>query len=842
MPKLRLPAALAVILICSLYFSVSAQQASTFKLFFEKTYLHTDRDVYTQGDTLWFKAYLVNAADNKLIGTSNNLHVELIDAQAHIRGSEVIRLDGGTGKGDFELNDTIPAGTYQLRAYTNWMRNFGDNFFFEKIITLLPAEQGKPEEVGKTIARPPVKPADIKNTLPVVSVPQTPSVRFFPEGGSLVEGVGSIIAVKAEGANGTGVKATGAVLSSAGDTVAHFTCDTLGMGLFTLLPIAGQHYKAVTLVNGKTVTTDLPAALKDGLSLHIRQSDSLLLAVISGKTAALPFNCRLVVRHGGVIQASNDLQLTGQQLAVRIPTTGLPQGVCAITIYDAEGKPHCERLVYIHHPQQGAISLKTDKKDYQSYTPTTLNLHGAPGSALSVAVVDSEASAGQSDDIVSYLMLGSELRGHVDHAARYFDTTNINRYKQLDMLLLTQGWRDFVWRRMADTAIHISYGAESGIVVSGRLKDETTKKPMPGMFLTLFAPNATGIKTFSAISDSSGRFSFDNMVAYGKQQVRFTAVDQKGVQGGSFSLDTVTLLKAYPPAGAADLKFDTSAVRQKRMMASLASKDKVTNLKEVKVRGKSKTVVLNGGKVFTSWGPDQVFNITPADEKFKTLTWYLLQNAKGAMQAKPTDINPGADGVEFMGVDTMVTVTVNPFTGQATSGYKQTTRLLKPLIFINDRELYMDNDIQAMTYIRTYYNMPITKFKKIVLKRMVGSLHTLGWDGRTLPSNAEAMLIDRYLLYLTMDEDAMTDNPGRLTANVQGYYEARDFYTPTTANAARNLPYRPTIHWEPLVKTDNTGNAVISYFNAEPGDVKVIVQGIGADGIPLISTVTYAVK
>ena len=125
-----------LILLCS--FSVYGQQKpAAFKLFFEKSYIHTDRNVYVQGDDVWFKVYLINGQSNTPINTSGNLYVELIDPNAQIVSKQTIRLDDGLGNGDFKLVDTIPAGNYRIRAYTNWMRNFGDNFIFEKGITIL---------------------------------------------------------------------------------------------------------------------------------------------------------------------------------------------------------------------------------------------------------------------------------------------------------------------------------------------------------------------------------------------------------------------------------------------------------------------------------------------------------------------------------------------------------------------------------------------------------------------------------------------------------------------------------------------------------------------------------
>src|SRR5690242_17303245 len=119
-----------IILSCSLFSSFSQQQEG-FKLFFEKVYLHLDRSYYAPGDDIWFKAYLVNAQNNLPLNTSNNLYVELIDPSASIMSRRVIRLDS-VGVGDFHLGDSISGGTYRIRAYTNWMRNFGNRFIFEK--------------------------------------------------------------------------------------------------------------------------------------------------------------------------------------------------------------------------------------------------------------------------------------------------------------------------------------------------------------------------------------------------------------------------------------------------------------------------------------------------------------------------------------------------------------------------------------------------------------------------------------------------------------------------------------------------------------------------------------
>jgi uncharacterized protein YfaS (alpha-2-macroglobulin family) len=98
----------------------------------EKVYLHADRDSYFAGEDIWFKAYLIDALDHLLTDHSNNLHVELISPSSKIISDRIIRLDNGSGNGDLRLPDDIKSGRYRLRAYTNYMRNFGDQLFFSK--------------------------------------------------------------------------------------------------------------------------------------------------------------------------------------------------------------------------------------------------------------------------------------------------------------------------------------------------------------------------------------------------------------------------------------------------------------------------------------------------------------------------------------------------------------------------------------------------------------------------------------------------------------------------------------------------------------------------------------
>ena len=103
----------------------------------EKVYLHTDKPYYSLGDTLWYKSYLLNRDYLNAATRSSLLYVELISDSGIIVKRQLIRINSGAGLGNIALDDTtFKEGAYTLRAYTNWMRNFGQASFFTKKVEI----------------------------------------------------------------------------------------------------------------------------------------------------------------------------------------------------------------------------------------------------------------------------------------------------------------------------------------------------------------------------------------------------------------------------------------------------------------------------------------------------------------------------------------------------------------------------------------------------------------------------------------------------------------------------------------------------------------------------------
>jgi hypothetical protein len=102
----------------------------------ENVYLQLDKPYYAAGTDIWFKAYVTAGSNHQLSGISGVLNVELIDDRDSVKQRLKLPVISGLSWGDFSLPDTLKEGNYRIRAYTNWMRNAGEEYFFDKTITI----------------------------------------------------------------------------------------------------------------------------------------------------------------------------------------------------------------------------------------------------------------------------------------------------------------------------------------------------------------------------------------------------------------------------------------------------------------------------------------------------------------------------------------------------------------------------------------------------------------------------------------------------------------------------------------------------------------------------------
>ena len=328
----------------------------------EKVYLHVDRDSYFAGEDIWFKAYLIDALDRLPTDHSNNLHVELISPSLKIISNSIIRLDSGLGNGNFKLPIDIKSGRYTLRAYTNYMRNYGDQLFFNKEIAVInSADSGKISEGVKYVEK-------------------GIQVSFFPEGGSLIDNVSSIVAFKAENYLGKSYDVSGKIFSSRGELITSFKSTHLGMGTFFLRPQPGlSYYSIVRGDDSIDIRTDLPKSFSMGVtfSASINQNNELLiiaktnpesLALLSDTDLLLTFS----VRKEGI--KTIPIKIKSPVTSFIITTDDLPDGIIMLTLSTTKDLPLSERLIYIEREAPLKIQIETDKHLYNKREPVALKI------------------------------------------------------------------------------------------------------------------------------------------------------------------------------------------------------------------------------------------------------------------------------------------------------------------------------------------------------------------------------------------------------------------------------------------------------------------------------------
>lgn len=215
----------------------------------EKIFVHTDKDFYLAGETVWFKIYYVDASFHQPLDISKLVYLEVLNKHKTPVLQTKVALQKGGGNGSLTLPSDIGTGYYSFRAYTNWMKNFDADFYFEKTLAIVNTVT---EGSGQTN----------ENETPVYDV------QFFPEGGNLVSGIKSKLAFKGIDNNGEGIDFAGVVVNEKNDTVTALKPQMFGMGSFDFKPEKGSSYKAViSLPNNQQRMFDLPKIYEQGFVL-----------------------------------------------------------------------------------------------------------------------------------------------------------------------------------------------------------------------------------------------------------------------------------------------------------------------------------------------------------------------------------------------------------------------------------------------------------------------------------------------------------------------------------------------------------------------------------------------
>lgn len=400
----------------------------------ELIYLQTSKGIYETGEDLWFKAYQLDAQSLGLSDKSKTLYLQVINLKDSVVWQEKYPIENGVVSGHVYIDEKLSEGDYFLEGYTK------HSFYKNDTIGITPTRKIK---IVKNIARSGVE-----------GNPKDSVFRFetFPEGGNLVSGLSSKLAFKATDGKGNPVSVEGAIYEDD-----KFLCEIKsvhdGMGVVSFTPLMDKNYR-IELKNGKSYP--LPEINSQGMVLNFCGQDEKQLDFVLSQSDDLPHRqIYLLGQMRGMIccMAKGILR---DSLKISIPLNNfLYQGIAEFTLFDSSMQPVAERLVYVHPQKKLYITAEPEKTSFTIREKASIKIkatdeEGNPVRAnLGISVYD-RAYNNPADpvNILTYCYLSSRIRGRIYNPAYYFDEKNNDRKKAMDLLLLTQGWRRYVWDAM----------------------------------------------------------------------------------------------------------------------------------------------------------------------------------------------------------------------------------------------------------------------------------------------------------------------------------------------------------------------------------------------------------
>lgn len=397
----------------------------------ELIYLQTSKGIYETGEDLWFKAYQLNSQTFGLSDKSKTLYLQMISSKDSVVWQEKYLIENGIVSGHVYIDEKLLEGDYFLEGYTKY------SFYKNDTVSIIPKCKIK---IVKNIAR-----------WRVIENPKDTTFRFevFPEGGNLVSGLSSKLAFKATDGKGHPVFVEGTIYQD-DKSLLKIKSVHDGMGAVLFTPLANKRYR-IELNNGNSYR--LPKIHPQGIVLRLSGQDRKQLEFVVSQSEGIPDDRVYLLGQMRGMVCCVAKGLLRDSLRISIPLDNfLYQGIAEFTLFDSSMRPVAERLVYVHSEKKLHITVEPDKKSFFTREKGTIRIKvtdekGRPVKAnLGVSVFD-----GAYDDsanpmnILSYYYLSSQIRGKIYNPTYYFDDRNNGRTEGMDLLLLTQGWRRYVW-------------------------------------------------------------------------------------------------------------------------------------------------------------------------------------------------------------------------------------------------------------------------------------------------------------------------------------------------------------------------------------------------------------
>ena len=472
----------------------------------EKIFVHTDKNFYLAGEIIWFKLYYIDGDNQKPPDLSKCAYVEILDKEQKAVMQAKISLSEGTGNGSIYIPVSLNTGMYRLRAYTNWMKNFSADYYFEKPITIVNSL--------KSFEAPP-------------SSSRNYDIQFFPEGGNLIQGLESKVGFRVVDQSGKGLDCKAFLIDQNNDTITKFQPLKFGIGNFSFIPAAGNTYKAIIRLADTIIVKVLPPIYEQGYVMNV-SSDNSSQPHISVRTNISSANAvYLFVHTRQTVKVAEKGSIINGKAEFIIDKNKLGEGISHFTIFNGERQPVCERLYFIRPTEKLSIQSATDQQQYSTRKKVTVSVNSADKSGklipadISLSVYKTDSFKETSNNSISnYFWLTSDLKGNIESPGYYFSDKSAEIEEAIDNLMLTHGWRRFTWENILQPQnTVIDFLPEwKGHIITGKVINTKTGVPAAGINTFLSVPG-TRIQLYGSASDNAGNIRFYTKDFYGPNEI-----------------------------------------------------------------------------------------------------------------------------------------------------------------------------------------------------------------------------------------------------------------------------------------------------------------------------------
>ena len=795
------------------YFAKAQAYAQAFPR--EKVYLHFDNTSYYQGDTIWYKAYVVNPADNMPSKISKPLYVEFVDQLGNVMDRQIVKLENGEGHGQISLSNTFFTGYYEVRAYTKWMLAFGDDpQYFSRTLPVYRKRINNDEQsrsiatyrMDKSMKQRPTE--DLKEL----------NVRFFPEGGQLVQGIQSVVGFETLSKDSGWVDVTGYLLSDEDKPILPIATIHDGMGSFVYTP--GEKPLSVELTyNGKKRKFKLPDAQPAGYGIMVNVREESLDVTVS-RSAGMAGSDVALFLFSGLTPCTYVPVNFGEANSkrIRILTSDLPGGVVRLSLVNSSGASLIDRFCYVYPKDTLSLSASADNDLYAPFKKAVcrLKLTDSSNAPVSNARISVAVRDGLDMDYIQYdnnictdLLLTSELKGYIHQPGFYFADRSVARRKMLDNLLLIRGWRRYdVQESFGLKPVTPKYLPEPNLNLYGHI-DSWYGKAQANIGITVMAHNDSVTIMGSTRADSLGNFMIPLDDFYGKME----ALIQTKRDGKKYNRNAlVSLYRNFePPLRQLDydelnpvwstpidttrLDTDISAFED-----SLAGDEKILKLGEVVVKAKYKNKRLLQDTEKFERDILGFYNIRQYVDKMRDNGKFVVDDIGYLMHTINDRIN--REGTLYG---------VNELKYSANGKDIDQVHLVGCIDMIETAMLYIDHTgMMSYKFNDKDFRVDVDELRDIYTGQF--KMDTVSQAGlRTLFVRCAFQMADRW-------DSGKSYKPthGIRKTEIQGYSIPAEFYSPRYSESVLNDGIddrRRTLYWNPDVVTDENGEAVIECFN-----------------------------